>query len=201
MRAIPRAVSVLALVGALALAGCAAGAESTVSAAETSSAARLTLLDQAESADADESQIAILRQEEITFDDYSAAISRTVECISAHGIPVVGPSIVRHQGQDILEFSFGASSDLENELVSECIQVYSAFVDRFWQTSTVTALEWVDRLIGAMTEPMMQCLGDFGVDVPRGATWWEMVPLAGDHADANPDEDCFHVIGFFGWDE
>lgn len=182
--------------------GCSGGPEGT-SYEEASAKALAGALAGARSAGVDATQIETLSGPEVTFAQYQAAVDRALRCMQDAGMRVVQQDVARWNGRDLVTYAVGSGSLPEDQALTvqdDCYERYARYVDEFWQTSTPDGLAYEERRAGALRAPLVQCLDAHAVDVPEQASFRELVVLAGDHAQAQPDQDCLDDVGYATWE-
>lgn len=122
---------------------------------------------------ASDDQLAVLESGDVTFQQYEAAVGRTVECLRAAGIDVVGDTVTDASGYPEINYSYAASSagrtDTETDAISqECIRTHSQFIEGLYR-STPQVQEVVDERFEPYREAVVTCLEDNGEDVDASA--------------------------------
>lgn len=181
------------------VAGCSDAASAEDDPVQLSNQRRLEILGWAEDDElVSEEQLAVLRQEEITFEDYAAANSRLFACLEEAGLEPQGLRVERHLGNDQLTYDVGGvATEADFEAMQRCEAAHTYYLDFFWQTATPRTLDWERRRQAALREPLMECLADMGVDFASDATHLELTILAHEHfrdlaGDLWYDDDFWH---------
>lgn len=197
-----RAVWAVVVLAAALCVGCADGSEES-SYDETSAKALAGALASARSAGVDATQVEVLSGDEVTFAQYRAAVDRALGCMQEAGMEVVEQDVTRWNGRDLVTYAVGSGALPEDQGVTvqdDCYERYARYVDEFWQTSTPDGLAYEERRASALRAPLVQCLDAYAADVPEQASFRELVVLASDHAQAQPDQDCLDDVGYATWD-
>jgi hypothetical protein len=112
------------------------------------------------------SQLALLDDGSVTFDEYEAAVLATVQCLKDAGIQVVDEPRLDLSGTRYVYRYFAGFSDAEFEEVrlsyQECYTLHQAVVDVEWAKLTAPPQ---GRLQEALTS-LASCLADAGFEVP-----------------------------------
>lgn len=161
----------------------------------------------ARAAGADASQVEILEDGTVTYDEYESAMNRSFECMRERGFEVRVKGTVPSNGVTLLDYEVeGTSSgtDLESEsaraLIEECRTTWSAEVDRFWQVSSPDAIAYSERRDAAVKPIMRACLEEHDVDLPDDATMLDMIHAATDLQSRDEGADCITESGYTTWD-
>lgn len=170
--------AVVAGVAALTLAGCGGSSEPTVDPSMNSD-----LLASARASGASAEQIAVLEGGEVTFEQYQAAVERTIACMRDAGIEVVGDTVTEPRGFPEIQYSFAQSSagrsDEQTEAIADdCIRVNSMYVEAAHQTSP-GSLEAQEKNFDKFRPALIQCLRDNGVDVADDAAQGDLFTESG----------------------
>lgn len=123
---------------------------------------------------ASEEQLAILAKSGVpSFEDYEAAVNRSIACIEHAGIGT--PAVVKYEeGVTMLGYGFNASSpgrtDAQtDEIAQACIRQHSRWIEDAWGAQP-TALEWNDQQLEAQRLSQIACLKSYGVTVDESWT-------------------------------
>ncbi|UZN03888.1 hypothetical protein [Cellulomonas sp. S1-8] len=183
----------------LTTAGCGAPSTSEQGAADEPALA-------ARAAGADASQVEILQDGTVTYDEYESAMNRSFECMRERGFEVRVKGTVPSNGVTLLDYEVeGTSSgtDLESEsaraLIEECRTTWSTEVDRFWQVSSPDAIAYAERRDAAIKPIMRACLEKHDVDLPDDATMLDMIHAATDLQSKDEGADCITESGYTTW--
>lgn len=147
---------------------------------------------------ASEEQLAILDDGEVTFEEYEAAINRSLACMEDAGIGVQGPHRVDERGFTELRYSHSASSPGRTEdetlAVSDaCLEEHSMVVEMMYQSSP-SAVEAQDEQFEQIRGALVQCLEDNGIDVDPDASRDELTTAAV-HLLVEDGTDCLTEAG------
>lgn len=155
---------------------------------------------------ADPSQVEILQDGVVTFEEYEAAMLRSLDCIRDLGYDVRVKGTKPSDGVEVLDFEVWPTSpelEFDNEeavaAVDACHETWSAEVDAFWQVSSPGAIAFAERRDAAVGPALRACLEDHGVTVAEGATMHDMILASGDLQSRDPDVDCLDGSGYFTW--
>lgn len=170
--------------------------DQALSVEERSTQQRIGLLRAAEEAGVDQSQISVLQQDEISFDDYSSAVDRSLQCMRDAGLIVDGPRVINRQGQEEITYSASMGADGTSTIMENCVQRYSHFVEWFWQSGSPAAIGFVADLEARFLEPVRICLDELGIDYPANPTWQDIEGPAVQQALNGPGEPCLTTTGF-----
>ncbi|WP_282944535.1 hypothetical protein [Cellulomonas endometrii] len=118
---------------------------------------------------ASDDQLAVLESGDVTFQQYEAAVGRTVECLRAAGIDVIGDRVTESSGYPEINYSYAASSegrtDDETDAISQaCISAHSQFIEGLYRATPVVQ-EVIDERFEPFREAVVACLRDNGEDV------------------------------------
>jgi len=153
----------------------------------------------AREAGASEEQVAVLEGGEVSFADYEAAVNRSIACMRAAGIEVVGGEVDDSRGYPVIPYSFAGSSEGRSDeqtlaLADACMSEHSMFVEGAYQTSPA-ALEAQDARFQPFRDGIVDCIreneGDVEADAPR-----EQVLLAAFQVQEAGGPDCLAESGF-----
>lgn len=206
----PKVLDALAFVGAvIALSACsgapaepAAGVSTErVESAEAvvQTAAPGGLLTQAQEAGASAEQLAVLEAGEVSFGEYEAAVNRSIACMRAAGIDVVGGQVVDTRGFPEIPYSFAGSGEGRSDeqtvaLADACINEHSGFIEGAYQTSPAS-LEAQDSRFQPFRNGIVDCVCENGQDVEDDAPR-EQVLLAAALVQESGGPDCLAESGF-----
>lgn len=165
------------LAALIAIGGCAQEPAST----EEDSTGAQAVIAEARAGGASEEQIAILEKGEIpSFEDYEAAVARSLACIRDAGIHTQAPQEVE-QGVTKLAYGYGISSpgrtDAQtDEIAQACISEHSLWVEMAWMDQPLSR-EWADEQRESERPTLVACLEAFGVTVDESLTTAEVDQL------------------------
>lgn len=168
----------------------------------TASASSRSSLEEATQAEADESQLDILRKGEVSFADYEAALGRTFVCLRGNGIDVMEQGISDARGFPLIEYSWaatapGLSDDQVRALGDDCERRFSYWVNMEWQIQP-SSIELAEKTFVPYRSAVVECLRKHGVTVTDDVTRWDAVDLAMEVLDRNgmgTGVDCFVEAG------
>ncbi|MCL6537116.1 MAG: hypothetical protein K6T28_00775 [Acidothermus sp.] len=170
----------------------------------TPQAALRETLQQAKAAHADESQIAILSKDEVTYADYESAMNRYFDCLRSSGYTVQIHGTKKEHGVTVLDYSLMSPpgqqvpSDLDSDPTWSCLTKYASFVDGYWSLYSPVAYAFEQRREKALAPALRSCLRDHQVDVPADASFVEMIALDG-HLSMRTKFSCMMAIGYQDW--
>lgn len=206
--ALAAAASALLLTTGCTSPGAAPAPTPTATASETPDAAdrAAQAVENARAAGADPSQIEILQDGVVTFEEYEAAMLRSLECMRGHGFDVRVNGTKPSDGVEVLDFEVRPTSpelEFSNEdavaKVEECRDVWSAEVDAFWQVWSPDAVAFAERRDAAVAPAMRACLEEHGVTVADDATMRDMILASTDLQSKDADVDCVDESGYLTW--
>jgi hypothetical protein len=160
-------------------------------------------LAEAKAAGVEQSQLDALSGDGIDFATYQAAMNRAMSCMSDAGLEVTNVETSRRHGQDQVMYNWGAGTLDEAEAMTtadDCYLRYAQFVDQFWQTGTMTTLDYNDRRAEALRDPLHDCLVGYGADIADNSSTDELERLAAQHVTGNEAEDCLNDLGWDTWE-
>lgn len=135
-------------------------------------------VDEAKSIGASAAQIALLEEaanspEGLTFAHYEAAVNSTLECMRDQGLTVNGPTLIRQREIDVLNYSAGAGSGLDDDaaytVIEECERTHGILVWSLW-TNQPSTLQRRDEIFNEYMPAMITCLQDHSVGIDDDAT-------------------------------
>lgn len=161
------------------------------------------LVEDAERAGAEESQVAILRSGEVGFAEYQAAMDRYVDCVRAAGVEVAGPRVHTKEGFPQYDLGFrvgsgGLTDSQLNALVTQCQERYSKFVEIAY-VSSPEAKQAREDLLESLREPILACLRSNGVTIADDASTQELTQAMDELESANvgdESKDCYLQTGY-----
>jgi len=191
-----RALMGIAFVAALALGGCTGTPEAGN---ETSIDPRI--LEGARSGGADADQLAVLESGNVTFEQYQAAVDRTITCMRDAGIDVVGDAVTETRGFPEIQYSFATSSpgrtdEQTTAIADDCIDSHSKFVEAAYQNAP-GALEAQELQFDTYRPAIIECLRQNGVDIDDDAPPHDIFSAAGPLWE-DKAVDCVAESGFGG---
>lgn len=161
---------------------------------------------------ASEAQLEILSGDELTWEDYEAAVNATISCLEAGGLTVADRSTLFKDGTQRIVYSLAPSSAAETPVEDAyervCEQTHSRYVALHWMLGTPDALAFRERRAQALREPFAQCLADAGADIPATATFSDLMDIdtltfpavmQEDGEFYQLDQTCYERIGADTW--
>lgn len=122
---------------------------------------------------ASDEQLAVLMSGDVDFQQYEAAVGRTVACMRSAGVEVIGDTVTDINGYPEINYSYSASSagrtDDETDAISqECMQENSQFIEDLYRSIPVVQ-EAIDRRFEPFRDVVVKCLGENGEEVDESA--------------------------------
>ena len=197
----PRSWSTGAAVAvALVACSCSGPKEPTPSAAPSGGGQGGSVVEQARAGAASTEQVAILERsgDEVAFEDYQAAIGRTIVCMRDQGIDVIGDEVTQSRGFPEIRYSFSGSSagrtdDQTLALADGCADTHSRWVDMVYQTSPRNVAARESQLDPYRAE-LTACITKNGGTVEDAATVDDLMVASSDVLDSS-GVDCWRTVG------
>lgn len=165
------------------------------------------LVAEAREAGADESQLEILADGQVTYTEYEQAMNRAFACLRERDFDVDVKGTRPFNGVTVLDYQVQGTTDATNlddptarERMLECELRYSDAVNSFWQVMSPDAVAFIERRDAALAPGLAACLGEHDVDVPDDATMHELVLASVDLTTRDESVDCLLEIGYDEWD-
>jgi len=165
------------------------------------------LVAEAREAGADESQLEILADGQVTYTEYEQAMNRAFACLRERDFDVDVKGTKPFNGVTVLDYQVQGTTDATNlddptarERMLECELRYSDAVNSFWQVMSPDAVAFIERRDAALAPGLAACLGEHDVDVPDDATMHELVLASVDLTTRDESVDCLLEIGYDEWD-
>lgn len=165
------------------------------------------LVAEAREAGADESQLEILADGQVTYAEYEEAMNRAFACLRERDFDVDVKGTKPFNGVTVLDYQVQGTTDATNlddptarERMLECELRYSDAVNSFWQVMSPDAVAFIERRDVALAPALAGCLGAHDVDVPDDATMHELVLASVDLTTRDESVDCLLEVGYDEWD-
>lgn len=156
----------------------------------------------AEAQGADQTQIAALADSEVSFQEYEAAVERSLACLRNEGLPVRELGIDESRGFPVLDYAYstevaGLSEDEALAIADNCFDMFSSFVARAYQVHSVEAVEARDERWQRFKGPLIDCLEPTAEMVSPDASRLEALQAAA-RLSRSGGPDCLSESGFIG---
>ena len=177
----------LALSLVLGAAACSGAGSATPERSPVASGASASVLASARAGGASTEQLAILAKGAVpSFEDYEAALGRTVACMNAAGIDVIPMEPREQNGITLLGYGTPISSpgrtDAETAKVANaCYLEHSRWVEAAWQMQPA-ALEAEEKRLADSRPGLIACLERNGIDVDESLSTSDILVIADDLA-------------------
>ena len=144
-------------------------------------------------------QIAVVENGDVTFEDYQAAVGKTIACLRGAGIDVINDAVTTAPGYPVIPYSFGASStgrtdDQTLAIADECIYTNSFFVEGAYARSTAV-LEVKDARFAQYRDALVSCIRSHDGQVDDDADM-RLVSIAATDVQIATGVDCLATTGY-----
>ncbi|MHA3946539.1 hypothetical protein [Cellulomonas bogoriensis] len=131
---------------------------------------------------ADDEQLEILERGEVTFEEYEAAVGRTIACLREEGIEVVDDEVVDLRGFPEIYYSYadatdGRSDEETDEISQACLRRHSLHVESLYRTSP-QAEAAQDEQFAPRRDAVLECLRDNGVTIEGDVSRQELESIS-----------------------
>ncbi|PFG16687.1 hypothetical protein ATK74_1238 [Propionicimonas paludicola] len=195
-----RVGSFLALSCLVVVAGCSASVQppTTPGNPSPSGAADPQIVQDARTAGADASQIAILKKGDVSYADYESAVNLALTCMRKAGIDVLPPQRTDRTGLPQLNYGWssqvtGMTEEQATALGDDCLKRYSQFVEMQYQTQP-SSIEAMEKYFVKFRPAVVACIRKNGGTVKDEPTREEAIQASNPVEDRS-GVDCFEKAG------
>lgn len=154
----------------------------------------------AEEHGADQTQITALSDSEVSFQEYEAAVERSLACLRNEGLPVRELGINESRGFPELNYAYstevaGLSEDEALAIADGCFERFSSFVEQAYQIYSAEAVEARDERWLRVKGPLIDCLEPTTESVSPDASRLEALQAAA-RLSRSGGPDCLSKSGF-----
>lgn len=190
----------LALICLVVVGGCSGSVRppTTQGSSPASGSVDAQIVQDARTAGADASQIAILEKGNVSYADYESAVNLALTCMRKAGIDVLPPERTERTGLPQLHYGWssqvtGMTEEQATALGDDCLKRYSQFVEMQYQTQP-SSIEAMEKYFEKFRPAVVACIRKNGGTVKDEPTREEAIQAANPVQDKS-GIDCFEKAG------
>ena len=158
------------------------------------------IIDEATHGGASAEQVEILEQANrtgsITYDQYSAAVDRSLRCIREAGLPVPRDEVVEQGGIKLRLYVKTGDDSGPSPVAEACVKKHSWYVELAYQVQP-SSVEAASRFFERYRQPLLDCLSSHDVAVDPDMTKDQIDRAVADLWDSQ-SVDCRGLTGYSG---